>query len=215
MKELQRSGRDLVCVCFIARPKGAWAPSRRPINGSASGASLFSFESQSYPELKESSSAFYVEPSHDSKTPALPYLIPKRRKLAVRPAGLQYTCASMASIQCIIKLQNAVCNSLRSWLHNSREAISSRDPRSTRTSAVEAKSPATLPRRSLQFCGGQQLDLGGGASYCAIRCKLCMICVGSALTITLVGSPSSERGQHRGGRCAQRRLLYVAITSPM
>ena len=75
MKELQRSGRDLVCVCFLARPKSAWAPSRRLINGSASGASLFSFESQSYPELKESSSAFYVAPSHDSKTPALPYLI--------------------------------------------------------------------------------------------------------------------------------------------
>ena len=44
MKELQRSGRDFVCVCFLARPKGACAPSRRRINGSASGASLFSIE---------------------------------------------------------------------------------------------------------------------------------------------------------------------------
>lgn len=202
---MHRFGRDLICACFIARPKGAWAPSRRPINGSASGASLFSFESQSYPELKESSSAFYVEPSHDSQTPALPYLIPKRRKLAVRPAGRQYTCASMASIQCIIKLQNAVCDSLRSWLHNSREAISSRDPRSTRTSAVEAKLPATLPRRSLQFCGGQQLDLGGGASYPALRCKLCVIGFNYAWNFTLLflpaqsGASIGETGTHSRG----------------
>ena len=204
-------------MCFIARPKGAWAPSRRPINGSASGASLFSFESQSYPELKEASSAFYVELCYDSQTPAPPYLIPKRRKLAVRPAGLQYTCASMASIQCIIKLQNAVCDSLRSRLHNSREAIYSGNPRSTRTSAAKAKSPATvlpcsgaLPGRSLQRCGGQQLDLGGGASYPTLRCKLCVIGVNYAWNFTFLllpaqsGASIGETGTHsRGSRTWQ------------
>ena len=131
----------------------------------------------------------------------------KEGKLAVRPAGLQYTCASIASIQCIIKLQNAVCDSLRSWLHNSREAISSRDPRSTRTSAVEAKLPATLPRRSLQFCGGQQLDLGGGASYPALRCKLCVIGVNYAWNFTFLllpaqsGASIGETGTHSRGSC--------------
>ena len=99
------------------------------------------------------------------------------------------------------------CDSLRSRLHNSREAISSRDPRSTRTSAVEAKLPATLPRRSLQFCGGQQLDLGGGASYPALWCKLCVIGGNYAWIFTFLllpaqsGASIGETGTHSRGSC--------------
>ena len=83
--------------------------------------------------------------------------------------------------------------------------ISSRDPRSTRTSAVEAKLPATLPRRSLQFCGGQQLDLGGGASYPALRWKLCVIGFNNAWNFTLLflpaqsGASIGETGTHSRG----------------
>ena len=193
-------------MCFIARPKGAWAPSRRPISGSASGASLFSFESQSYPEWKQSSSAFYVEPSHDSKTPALPYLIQKSRKLAVRPAGLQYTCASIASIHCARVRFIAISATQFARSHFSGS------PRSMRTSAAKAKSPATvipcsgaLPGRSLQLCGGQQLDLGGGASYPALRCKLCVIGFNYAWNFTLLFLPAQsgagigETGTHSRG----------------
>ena len=106
------------------------------------------------------------------------------------------------------------CDSLRSRLHNSREAIFSRSPRNTRTSAAKAKSPATvlpcsgaLPGRSLQLCGGQQLDLGGGASYPTLRCKLCVIGVNYAWNFTFLvlpaqsGASIGETGTHSRGSC--------------
>ena len=92
-----------------------------------------------------------------------------------------------------------------------RETICSRNPRITRTSAAKAKSPATvlpaLPGRSLQLCGGQQLDLGGGASYPALRCKLCVIGVNYAWNFTFLllpaqsGASIGETGTHSRGSC--------------
>ena len=104
------------------------------------------------------------------------------------------------------------CDSLRSRLHNSREAIFSRSPRNTRTSAAKAKSPDTvlpcsgaLLGRSLQLCGGQQLHFGGGASYPALRYKLCVIGAHDAWNFTFLFLPA-QSGARIGETGTHRRL---------